>query len=88
MKDNLNNIKKGNWNQGKYRDIKKELPIPFLRDTFIPKYIPVELIYRGIDNYIRASKNDVDQESYGLSDIDKVITHGFDKKTSFRNIKD
>ena len=40
MKDNLNNIKKGNWNQGKYRDIKKELPIPFLRDTFIPKYIP------------------------------------------------
>ena len=88
MKDNLNNIKKGNWNQGKYRDIKKELPIPFLRDTFIPKYIPAYLIYSGIDDFIRSSKNDVDQESDGLIDIDKVINHGFDKRTSFRNIKD
>ena len=84
----LNNIRRINWKYDKYRDIKKELPIPFLRESVIPKYIPAELIYRGIDDYIRASKNDVDQESDGLIDIDKVINHGFDKRTSFRNIKD
>ena len=85
----LNNIEKGNWNFERYgKERRRESKVPLLRNTFITKYIPAEHIYRGIDDYIRASKNDVDQESEGLTDVDKVINHGFDKRTSFRNIKD
>ena len=89
MEVNLSNIEKGNWNFERYgKERRREPKVPLLRNTFITKYIPAELIYRGIDDYIRASKNDVDQESEGLTDVDKVINHGFDKRTSFRNIKD
>ncbi len=62
-------------------------PIPILRDAGFASIIPPEEIYCGIDEYLLASKNDVNAESAGLSDADKAVNHGFDKRTSFRNVK-
>lgn len=62
-------------------------PIPILRGAGFASIIPPEDIYCGIDEYLLAAKNDVSAESAGLSDVDKAINHGFDKRTSFRNVK-
>lgn len=62
-------------------------PIPILRGAGFASIIPPEEIYCGIDEYLLASKNDVSAESAGLSDADKAVNHGFDKRTSFRNVK-
>ena len=62
-------------------------PIPILRGAGFASIIPPEEIYCGIDEYLLASKNDVSIESEGLSDVDKAVNHGFDKRTSFRNVK-
>lgn len=62
-------------------------PIPILRGAGFASIIPPEEIYCGIDEYLLASKNDVSAESAGLSDVDKAVNHGFDKRTSFRNVK-
>lgn len=62
-------------------------PIPILRGAGFASIIPSEEIYCGIDEYLLASKNDVSIESEGLSDVDKAVNHGFDKRTSFRNVK-
>lgn len=61
--------------------------IPILKNTFIPKLVSAEECYRNIEEWLIAQHNDVDQESEGLTDVDKAINHGFDKKTSFRNVK-
>lgn len=62
-------------------------PIPILRGAGFASIIPPEEIYCGIDEYLLAAKNDVSAESAGLSDVDKAVNHGFDKRTSFRNVK-
>ena len=61
--------------------------IPILKNTFIPKLVSAEECYRNIEEWLISQYNDVDQESEGLTDVDKAINHGFDKKTSFRNVK-
>ena len=61
--------------------------IPILKSTFVPKYIDAQEIYCAIEEWLIAQHNDVDQESKGLTDVDKVVNHGFDKKSSFRNVK-
>ena len=33
-----------------------------------------------------STKNDRNCESTGLTDCEKIVNHGFDKKTSFRNM--
>jgi len=87
LKDNLNNIKcyslKYDW--WHHRD--GEYCVPLISNTFVAKYISGEEIYNAIDDYLRSKKNDVDQESSGITDVDKAINHGFDKRTSFRNVK-
>ena len=60
---------------------------PILTNTFVSKLIPAEEIYRNIEDFLFAARNDKDQESEGLTDVDKAINHGFDKKNSFRNVK-
>lgn len=60
---------------------------PIVTNTFIPKYISADIMYRNIEEWLIAQHNDVDQESKGITDVDKVINHGFDKKSSFRSVK-
>lgn len=87
LKDNLNNIKcyplKYNW----WYHENGEYSVPIISNTFVAKYVSGDKIYNAIDDYLRSKKNDVDQESSGLTDVDKAINHGFDKRTSFRNVK-
>jgi hypothetical protein len=58
---------------------------PILIGTKISFLIPAEDIYKELDNYLRSFYNDKDQQSKGLTDVDKAINHGFDKKFSFRH---
>jgi hypothetical protein len=58
---------------------------PVLAETKIPALIPAEEVYKELDNYLRSLHNDKDQQSAGLTDVDKAVNHGFDKKFSFRH---
>ncbi len=60
---------------------------PILANAGFASIIQPEAIYRGIEEYLLAEKNDKPVESIGLTDVDKAVNHGFDKKTSFRNMK-
>lgn len=62
--------------------------IPILKNTFVPKLIDAKEVYYNIEEWLISQYNDVDQESEGLTDVDKAINHGFDKRSSFRNVKD
>ena len=60
--------------------------IPILKHTSFPKYMEAKEVYYAIEEWLIAQHNDVDQESEGLTDIDKAVNHGFDKKVSFRKM--
>jgi hypothetical protein len=59
---------------------------PILSGTCISSMIAPEDIYRNLEMYLSSLHNDKNQESQGLTDKDKAVNHGFDKKESFRNI--
>jgi len=59
--------------------------LPILANTRITSLIPAEDIWKELSNYISSLKNDKD--SVYVSDIEKVVNHGFDKRESFRSIK-
>lgn len=71
-------------NGNSYSNI-KDSDIYILSKTGIPSIINAEDIYLAFDEYFRSLKDDIEVET-NLSDIDKVINHGFDKKTSFRKM--
>ena len=59
---------------------------PILGNTkLVPLLDPFE-IYKSLDSYLRSLHNDVDQESTGLTDIEKAENKGFNHIESFRNI--
>ena len=86
-----NEYKNGNPNNWKMKpfeiDSSKKGAIPILRNTWVPSFVDANEAYYNIEEWLIAQHNDVDQESKGITDIDKVINHGFDKRESFRNIK-
>ena len=57
-----------------------------LKNIGIPSIIPPEQIYYGMETYLFSLKNDQNCESKGLTDSEKIVNHGFDKRTSFRNM--
>ena len=87
IKDNINNLKCYPLNYDSWHNCITEYNVPFIGNTFVAKYISGDEIYNAIDDYLRSLNNDVDQESEGITDVDKAINHGFDKRTSFRNVK-
>ena len=59
---------------------------PILRElAIVRRYIPAEFIWNSVYNYIckRKEKEIVDTRT----DVQKAESYGFDKKTSFRNVK-
>ena len=86
--------KKGNPNNWEIKPLfsndweseKFDKKIPILKNTFIPKLISAEECYRNIEEWLISQYNDKDQESEGLTDVDKAVNHGFDKITSFRKM--
>jgi len=59
---------------------------PILAETEIPRFINPMDIYKNLDNYLRSQYNDKNQQSEGLTDIERAINKGFNGKESFRNI--
>lgn len=53
--------------------------------TKIPSVVKAEDLYNGFDEYLSHLKDDVATDN--MSDIEKVESHGFDKKSSFRKIR-
>lgn len=59
---------------------------PILAESKITSIIDGEDIWKELQNYI-SSLNNEKKVDLNLSDEEKAVNHGFDKKTSFRNIK-
>ena len=58
---------------------------PLLKSTFIPSIIPPETIWIDVENYISSLNNDKVHDN--MTNKEKILSHGFDLKTSFRNVK-
>jgi len=69
------------------RDVYKYriIDLPFLKDTVIPGFVSAKDVFLNIYSYL-SSKNEKKIED-NRSDILKLQSAGFDKITSFRNIK-
>ena len=86
QKDLTKDYKEGNVANWEIKPVFDDDRIPILKNTFIPKLIDAKEVYYNIEEWLISQYNDVDQESVGLTDVDKAINHGFDKKTSFRKM--
>lgn len=66
-------------------DTKVEKHIPLLKACGIANCINAHEVYLAFEEYFSLEKSSSERrEPLGISDIDKVESHGFDKKTSFR----
>lgn len=65
--------------------LKNGIPNPIVKDTILTSFIEAEDVYQGIYSYI-SSLNEINYADT-RDDIQKLESAGFDKKTSFRNIK-
>lgn len=59
---------------------------PIMVDTWIPSVIPGIDIWVEVSNYLLSIKDPKIEDN--MSDIEKLESHGFDKKTSFRKDKE
>lgn len=73
------------WTEEIKVEEKDAIPNPILDGTPIASLIPAQEIYDALYSYI-SSLNDVEIAD-NRNDVQKAESHGFDKKTSFRNIK-
>lgn len=65
--------------------IQEEKHIPILKDIGVSKLIDASDIYLAIEEYFSLAKTKNERtESIGLTDVEKIENHGFNKKTSFR----
>ena len=58
---------------------------PILKDTWIPRYVSADEVWGNIYEYLSSLKDIVPEDN--RTDVQIAEAHGFDKKTSFRNIK-
>ena len=77
-----------NWEIERFDNdpFEKDYKVPILKETFVPSFVSAEEAYYAIEEWLISQHNDVNQESRGLTDTDKIVNHGFDKKISFRNV--
>ena len=76
----------GWWHhEERWEDTKGRIENPILVNTFIPRLIPPEDIWQALYNYLSSLR---DKPITDLrTDEQKLESAGFDKKTSFRNVK-
>ena len=65
-------------------DVSHQVINPILTETYIPKFISPEEIWNAIYEYLSSQKEKPIVDT--RSDIQKLESAGFDKKTSFRNV--
>jgi hypothetical protein len=69
-----------------YADIKDKTFI--INETGLASVIDPKEIYLALDEYFSSLITDREKrESVGITNNEKIVNHGFDKKTSFRSIK-
>ena len=69
----------------RWKDTKGRIENPILANTFIPKLIPPDEIWQALYDYLSSLKDTPITDS--RTDEQKLDSAGFDKKTSFRNVK-
>lgn len=82
----INEIENGNPKNWKFKQIDVGQGYPILKNTFLAALNPFD-VHHSIESWLISKHNDKDCESEGLTDLDKIENHGFDKKSSFRNLK-
>lgn len=89
VKHNDYDVRKTFDNFSFYRDnIKEKRHIPILKNIGIAALIKPLNIYLALEEYFAAEKASQERTtSVDLTNDDKVTNHGFDLKSSFRNIK-
>jgi hypothetical protein len=65
-------------------DLSKQIVNPILSETYIPKVIPPEEVWKAIYEFLSSQKEKPIIDT--RSDIQKLESAGFDKQTSFRNV--
>lgn len=77
--DEIYLIKLGNY------EIKSQIDNPIFEGSKIPSVLDAWELYQAIEEYFSSLKSEkiVDNQT----DLEKIESHGFDKKESFRNIK-
>lgn len=60
---------------------------PILGKMNVGSVLPPEVIYRMLVDWLSARNSALENRPDTRSDVDKLISRGFDKKESFRNIK-
>lgn len=79
------------FNDCKHPDLVKDyikneiIENPLLKNTFIPSIIMPEEIWISVENYISSLNTEKTQDN--MTNNEKILSHGFDLKTSFRNVK-
>ena len=71
------------WDRRKV-DVAKQVVNPILCETYIPKVIPPDEMWKTIYEFLSSQKEKPIVDS--RSDIQKLESAGFDKNTSFRNV--
>jgi len=66
------------------KNVYKGLVNPILKETFIPQFIPAEDMWLNITEYLGLIKEKPFKD--GRTDVQKLESAGFDKKTSFRKM--
>jgi len=62
----------------------KSIDLPILGGTQITSLLDAKEVWIELQTYFSSLKNDKDIDLH-LTDVEKAVNHGFDKKTSFRN---
>ena len=76
LNDNFNEVIVGVYGEA--------IDLPILANTQLTSLINGEKIWKELQNYISSLDNDLDIE-IPMTDVEKAVNHGFDKKTSFRH---
>ena len=76
----IDEIKRGNYEYKK--DFTKSYSNLIFRNIKIPSVVIADDLYNAFDEYFSHLKDDVKVDN--MTDIEKVESHGFNKKTSFR----
>lgn len=77
-------ILKGSYQQVIYKASNLSIDLPILKDSQLTSMIDAKEIWIELQNYISSLDNDKDI-TIQMTDVEKAVNHGFDKKTSFRN---
>lgn len=73
------------YHEVRWEDTKGRIENPILANTFVPKLIPPDEIWQALYDYLASLKDKPITDT--RTDTQKLESAGFDKKTSFRNVK-